>query len=442
MKIVEGKFNGPEKALEDTIFSISIDSRTINKDDLYIAIEGVNFDGNHFVKNAMKNGAKFSIVSDPEVNYEGTILVSSGRESLIKIASRIREKFQPKVIAITGSNGKTTTKEIIVSILKNYCDKEQILFTKGNFNNDIGLPLTMLDLNKSHKYVVLELGMNHAGEIADLSKIAQPHVAVITNIGEAHIENFKSKYNIAEAKKEILSHSSKLEFAVLPGDDYYFTFLNEGGSNLNKVTFGSLEESTISYKALEDRKIKIVTPKESFNVKINLLGTHNLQNVLAACACCYSLGIPVHAIKIGIEEIKPFPGRLETIGAVKGATVIDDSYNANPSSMKEAIDVLLSMKGTRILVIGDMAELGDDTNKYHQELGDYIQASKIDFTLAIGRHTKLTMQQLGKKEFWFDSKDALVSKLLKVMDSKSTVLVKGSRFMKMEDIVNKLKAEK
>jgi UDP-N-acetylmuramoyl-tripeptide--D-alanyl-D-alanine ligase len=164
--------------------------------------------------------------------------------------------------------------------------------------------------------------------------------------------------------------------------------------------------------------------------------------VLAACACCYSLGIPVHAIKIGIEEIKPFPGRLEAISAVKGATVIDDSYNANPSSMKEAIDVLLLMKGTRILVIGDMAELGDDTNKYHQELGDYIQASKIDFTLAIGRHTKLTMQQLGKKEFWFDSKDALVSKLLKVMDSKSTVLVKGSRFMKMEDIVNKLKVEK
>ena len=390
----------------------------------------------------MKNGANFSIVSDPKINYEGTILVENGKKSLISIASFIRENSQPKVIAITGSNGKTTTKEIIVSILKNHSDKEKVLFTKGNFNNNIGLPLTLVNLNESHKYAVLELGMNHAGEIAKLSKIARPHIAVITNIGEAHIENFRSKDNIAEAKKEILSHSNQLEFAVLPRDDDYFKFLAKGKDSINQLTFGLSEDSTISYKILENSKIKIITPKESFDVNIKLLGTHNLQNVLAACACCYALDIPSNSIREGIELIRPFPGRLETTSAFNGAKIIDDSYNANPSSMKEAIDVLFLMKGTRILVIGDMAELGSETNKYHQELGDYIRSSQIDFTLAIGRHTKITMQQLGKEEFWFDSKDALLRKLFKIIDPKSTVLVKGSRFMKMEHIVSKLRTGK
>ena len=198
------------------------------------------------------------------------------------------------------------------------------------------------------------------------------------------------------------------------------------------------KDATINCKVLNDQTITIFTPEESFDVKINLLGKHNIKNILAACACSYALNIPGNVIKKGIELIKPYTGRLEIINGLGGSVVINDSYNSNPTSMKEAVDVLRSMQGKKILIIGDMAELGDDTNKYHQELGDYIKEAQIDFTLAVGRHTKITMQQLDKNAFWFDTKDNLLKKLLKIIDSKSIILVKGSRFMKMEEVVSKI----
>lgn len=355
--------------------------------------------------------------------------------SEIEFASRNTDS---EIIAITGSNGKTSTKEILVSIMNNYLGQDKLLYTVGNFNNDIGLPLTLLNLKDSHSHAVLELGMNHAGEIAELTEIAKPHIALITNIGEAHIQNFKSKDNIAEAKKELLNNSNQLETSILPRDDDYYQFLVKDKKNLKQITFGFTKEATINCKVLDEQTITIFTPKESFDVKINLLGKHNISNILAACACSYALDIPINIMKEGIEAIKPFPGRLEIMDSSKGAIIINDSYNANPSSMRGAIDVLASMKGTKILVIGDMAELGNNTNKYHQELGDYIKTSQIDFTLAVGRHTKITMQQLDKNGFWFDSKEALLSKLLKIIDSKSIILVKGSRFMRMEEVVSKI----
>jgi len=321
--------------------------------------------------------------------------------------------------------------------MHNYLKKDKLLFTSGNFNNEIGLPLTLLNLKGTHSHVVLELGMNHAGEIAELTKIAKPQIALITNIGEAHIQNFKSKDNIAEAKKEILDYSNQLEICILPRDDDYYQFLAKDLRNLKKITFGFAKGATINCEILNDQKIKICIPNENFEVKINLLGKHNIKNILAACACSYALGIPIKAMKKGIEEIKPFPGRLEIMNSNK-AVIINDTYNSNPTSMRQAIDVLASMKGTKILVIGDMAELGNDTNQYHKELGSYIKASQIDFTLAVGRHTKITMQQLGKNEYWFDSKESLLSKLMKIIDAKSNVLVKGSRFMKMEEVVDKI----
>jgi UDP-N-acetylmuramoyl-tripeptide--D-alanyl-D-alanine ligase len=322
--------------------------------------------------------------------------------------------------------------------MNKYLGKDKLLYTAGNFNNDIGLPLTLLNLKERHSHAVLELGMNHAGEIAKLTKIAKPDIALITNIGEAHIENFKSKDNIAEAKKELLNNSDQLETSILPRDDAYYKFLAKGKNNLNKITFGFTKEATINCKVLTRQKITISTPKENFDVKINLLGRHNISNILAACACSYALGIPTNIIKEGIEAAKPFPGRLEIIDSISEAIIINDSYNANPSSMREAVDVLASMKGKKILVIGDMAELGNNTDKYHRELGEYIKKSQIDFTLAIGSHTKITMQQLDKNEFWFDSKEALLSKLLKIIDSKSIILVKGSRFMRMEELISKI----
>ena len=322
--------------------------------------------------------------------------------------------------------------------MNNYLSKDKLLYTVGNFNNDIGLPLTLLNLKDSHSHAILELGMNHAGEIAKLIEISKPHIALITNIGEAHIQNFKSKDNIAEAKKELLNNSAQLETCVLPRDDDYYKFLSKDKENLKQITFGFSEEATINCKILDEQTITIFTPKENFDVKINLLGKHNISNILAACACSYALDIPIHIIKEGIEAAKPFSGRLEIMASSSGAIIINDSYNSNPTSMREAVDVLASMKGKKFLVIGDMAELGNNAKKYHQELGDYIKKSKIDFTLAIGSHTKITMEQLNKNAFWFSSKEALLSKLLKIIDAKSIILVKGSRFMRMEELVSKI----
>tara|TARA_B100000902_G_scaffold197116_1_gene188209 strand:- start:3571 stop:4866 length:1296 start_codon:yes stop_codon:yes gene_type:complete len=429
---------GQKKSLENEISSITIDSRTSKKADLYIAIIGKNHDGNQFTQEVLDNGIKFAIVSDSAFHSERTILVENGKKALADIASYFRDHIKPKVIAITGSNGKTSTKEVLVSIMNNYLDRNQLLFTAGNFNNDIGLPLTLINLEKTHTHVVLELGMNHAGEIAELTKIAKPHIGLITNIGEAHIQNFDSKDNIAEAKKELFNNSDQLEISILPRDDDYYEFLAKDKKDLKEITFGFTQEATINCKVLNDQTITIFTPEESFDVKINLLGKHNIKNILAACACSYALNIPGNVIKKGIELIKPYTGRLEIINGLGGSVVINDSYNSNPTSMKEAVDVLRSMQGKKILIIGDMAELGDDTNKYHQELGDYIKEAQIDFTLAVGRHTKITMQQLDKNAFWFDTKDNLLKKLLKIIDSKSIILVKGSRFMKMEEVVSKI----
>jgi len=439
IELTKGSFIGPVESLKTKVSTITIDSRNKIKSDLYIAIIGKKHDGNKFIKEALKNGAKFAIISNPEFHSKNTILVESGKKALANIALFLRDQIKPKIIAITGSNGKTSTKEILVSIMSKYLGEDKLLYTVGNFNNDIGLPLTLLNLKDSHSHAVLELGMNHAGEIDELVKIAKPHIALITNIGEAHIQNFKFKDNIAEAKKEILNNSDELETSILPRDDNYYQFLAKDKEHLKQITFGFTKEATINCKVVDERTITISTPKENFEAKINLLGKHNISNILAACACSYALDIPINMIKKGIEATKPFPGRLESLGSSgSGAIIINDSYNANPTSMREAVDVLVSMKGKKILVIGDMAELGNNTNKYHQELGDYIKKSQIDFTLAIGNHTKITMQQLDKNEFWFDSKEALLSKLLKIIDSKSIILVKGSRFMRMEELVSKI----
>ena len=438
IEITKGSFIGPAESLDTKISTITIDSRSHKQCGLYIAILGKEHDGNQFIEEVLNNGIKFAIISNPIFHSQKTVLVDSGKKALANIALFLRKQIKPKIIAITGSNGKTSTKEVLVSIMNNYLGKDKLLYTAGNFNNDIGLPLTLLNLKDSHSHAVLELGMNHAGEIAKLIEISKPHIALITNIGEAHIQNFKSKDNIAEAKKELLNNSDQLETAILPREDDYYQFLAKDKESLRQITFGFTKKATINCKVLDEQTITINTPKENFDVKINLLGRHNISNILAACACSYALDIPINIIKEGIEVTKPFPGRLEIIDSSCEAIIINDTYNANPSSMREAIDVLASMKGKKILVIGDMAELGNNANKYHRELGEYIKKSNIDFTLAIGSHTKITMQQLDKNKFWFDSKEALLSKLLKIIDSKSIILIKGSRFMRMEELISKI----
>lgn len=423
--------------LKRKFHAISINSKKIKKDDIFIAIKGLNFDGHDYINEAFKNGAIAAIISDEEKISKNTILVNDTKKSLADIASLILMKFKPFVIGITGSNGKTTTKELIKSILDSNYGTNKILATQANYNNDIGLPLTIFNLNSEHSHIVLEMGMNHPKEISYLANIAPPNFAVITNIGEAHIENFKNREAIANEKKDILRNLKAEGTAILPKDSEFFNFLVKDLKNVKVLSFGMRKDADISCELLDHKKILIKTPKYDLEIKSKLLGHNNISNILAAVTCAYQLKINPTKIKEGIENITPIPSRLELKEGKKRAAIIDDTYNANPSSFLSAIEVLNEFPGKKILVIGDMAELGENSRIYHQELSRSIKETKIDITLGLGKYTKEIITLLGRNNSWFRSKDDLVKHLYSCMKG-STILVKGSRSMKMEEIVKKL----
>ena len=423
--------------LKRKFHAISINSKKIKKDDIFIAIKGLNFDGHDYINEAFKNGAIAAIISDEEKISKNTILVNDTKKSLADISSLFLMKFKPFVIGITGSNGKTTTKELIKSILDSNYGTNKILATQANYNNDIGLPLTIFNLNSEHSHIVLEMGMNHPKEISYLANIAPPNFAVITNIGEAHIENFKNREAIANEKKDILRNLKAEGTAILPKDSEFFNFLVKDLKNVKVLSFGMRKDADISCELLDHKKILIKTPKYDLEIKSKLLGHNNISNILAAVTCAYQLKINPTKIKEGIENITPIPSRLELKEGKKRAAIIDDTYNANPSSFLSAIEVLDEFPGKKILVIGDMAELGENSRIYHQELSRSIKETKIDITLGLGKYTKEIITLLGRNNSWFRSKDDLVKHLYACMKG-STILVKGSRSMKMEEIVKKL----
>jgi len=423
--------------LKRKIHAISINSKKIKKDDIFIAIKGLNFDGHDYINEAFKNGAIAAIISDEEKISSKTILVSDSRKSLADIASLILKKFNPFVIGVTGSNGKTTTKEIIKSILDSNYGQNKILATRGNYNNDIGLPLTIFKLNSAYTHIILEMGMNHPNEISYLANIAPPNLAVITNIGEAHIENFKNRKAIANEKKDILRNLQSDGVAILPKDSEFFNFLVKDLKNVKVLSFGIKKDADISYEFLNNKKILIKTPKYDLEIKPKLLGHNNISNILAAITCAYQLKINPTKIKEGIENVNSIPGRLELKAGKQRAAIIDDTYNANPSSFQSAIEVLDGFQGKKILVIGDMAELGENSRIYHQELSRFIKETKIDITLGVGKYAKEVITLLDGNNVWFNSKNELVKYLYSCMKD-STILVKGSRSMKMEEIVEKL----
>ena len=423
--------------LKRKFHAISINSKKIKKNDIFIAIKGLNFDGHDYINEAFKNGAIAAIISDEEKISKNTILVNDTKKSLADIASLILMKFKPFVIGITGSNGKTTTKELVKSILNSNYGTNKILATQANYNNDIGLPLTIFNLNSEHSHIVLEMGMNHPKEISYLANIAPPNFAVITNIGEAHIENFKNREAIANEKKDILRNLKAEGTAILPKDSEFFNFLVKDLKNIKVLSFGMRKDADISCELLDHKKILIKTPKYDLEIKSKLLGHNNISNILAAVTCAYQLKINPTIIKEGIENITPIPSRLELKEGKKRADIIDDTYNANPSSFLSAIEVLNEFPGKKILVIGDMAELGENSRIYHQELSRTIKESKINITLGLGKYTKEIITLLGRNNAWFRSKDDLVKHLYSCMKG-STILVKGSRSMKMEEIVKKL----
>ncbi|MDC1113805.1 UDP-N-acetylmuramoyl-tripeptide--D-alanyl-D-alanine ligase [Methylophilaceae bacterium] len=433
IQVIDGKIKQKQLEEDEEVFGFSIDSRTLRKNEIFIAIHGENFDGSNYIDVAIKKGSSWIITSSKNHKSNRCIYVKNTKETLCKIASYLVGEVSPKIIAITGSNGKTTTKEMVANILYQHYPKNEILVTKGNLNNDIGLPLTLFNLKKNHTIVVLEMGMNNQDEITKLCKIAPPDIAVITNIGEAHLENFSSKNGIAKAKKEILLGAKKNGIAILPRDDVYFNYLKSDCLYLRCISFGINKNSNIRL----DLSSKVLTvDEEKINIESSLLGKENLMNMAAAVSVANALELPTETIIKGMKTIDSIEGRLEVKTTASNIKIIDDTYNSNPSSMMMAIDVLDQFEQKKILIVGDMAELGLLSKKYHTDIGHYILEKNIDLVMGIGNMTKHLIDVLGTKGQWYPSKEDLLNETNKILKKDTVVLVKGSRFMRMEQIVD------
>lgn len=437
-KAVNGQIIGEDVFIE----SIDTDSRSIRQGQLFVALKGERFDGNAYAVEALNKGAAATLISDASSKAEPAILVKDTRLALGQLAYYWRNKISAPVIAITGSNGKTTTKEMLVAILAAATgDSKQVHATYGNLNNDIGLPLTLLKATPQHQYVVLEMGMNHFGEIAYLTKIARPNVAVINNAGTAHIGELGSRENIAKAKGEIFEGLSEGGVAVINADAEYLDYWNSLNVGRSVITFAIKHSADVVAKFEEYStytKVELTTPDGTVVFNLSSPGIHNVANALAASACAVALGIPNTLIAKGLEAFTGVYGRLEHKRGFAGAVLIDDTYNANPDSMKAAIEVLRQMPGQTILVIGDMGELGKDALDMHTEIGVYAKEKGIGKLFAIGDLSHAAVKAFGHEAKHYSSVEALIEELKPLMNSTVNVLVKGSRFMRMERVVMQL----
>jgi UDP-N-acetylmuramoyl-tripeptide--D-alanyl-D-alanine ligase len=367
-------------------------------------------------------------------------------KALGELAGCWRNKFNMPLAAITGSNGKTTVKEMLASILRAACDQpDEVLATVGNLNNHIGLPLTLLKLNAQHRYAVAEMGMNHTGEISYLSKIGKPTVALINNAGNAHIGELGSFEAIAKAKGEIFEGLTENGTAVINADDAFSSLWMCLAGNHKVVTFGLKNEADVSARYqlhATESKIEINTPQGAIQVSLPTPGLHNVMNALAATSAAMAMGATLKSIAVGLGNYAGVRGRLQHKAGLNGALVIDDTYNANPMSMKVAVDVLMAMPGEKLLVLGDMGELGDNAAEMHAEVGAYAKASGLNTLYLLGEMSIETAKAFGADARHYSTPQALVADLVKKMKQGVNVLVKGSRFMAMERVVNAIVVKK
>ncbi len=425
--------------------SVGSDSRNIEAGQLFVALKGANFDGNAFAAEAINKGASAVMVSDALTSARPALLVNDTRLALGELAKYWRGKFDIPLVGVTGSNGKTTTKEMLTAILAAAAgDAAKVHATYGNLNNDIGLPLTLLKIKPHHEYVVAEMGMNHLGEIDYLTHIARPNVAVINNANTAHIGELGSRENIARAKGEIFAGLQEGGVAVINADNDFADYWRTLNTGRRIVTFGLQQPADVSASYQEHAGVSLVdmtTPNGQFSFELKVEGVHNISNALAASAAAFALGISNADIAKGLQSFGGVYGRLERKVACNGAVLIDDTYNANPDSMKAAIDVLAKQTGDKILVLGDMGELGSDADRMHADIGAYAKSSGLSQLYCLGETSKHMVSAFGAGAQHFESPEAIAAAVKPQLNKNSTVLVKGSRFMRMERVVNLLMAK-
>ncbi|OFZ84143.1 MAG: hypothetical protein A2W21_05825 [Betaproteobacteria bacterium RBG_16_66_20] len=426
---------------------VSTDTRTIRKGELFVAIRGERFDGHDFLAVAKQRGAAAALVDEtfasgelpPRLQFP-LLIADDTRRALGRLGRHWRLRFAPVVIAITGSNGKTTTKEMLAAILRRHAGEAGALATRGNLNTDIGVPLTLLGLRASHRYCAIELGMNHPGEVAALAALACPTVALVNNAQREHLEFMHSVAAVAAENASVFEALPADGVAVLNADDPMAKVFREMAGARRRIEFGIRSGEVTGRYSLAPLASEIVltTPSGETTARLAIPGEHNVRNALAAAACAHAAGIPVQAIGAGLAAFRPFSGRLQVKQTATGATLIDDSYNANPDSVRAAIDVLASCPGPTALVLGDMGEVGAQGPAFHAEVGRYAKEKGVAMLLALGSATPDSVIAFGPGAEHFADVEQLIGKKIEA----KTILVKGSRFMRMERVVAALSGEK
>ena len=439
-------FGDPESTAKE-VSSVVIDSRKVTQDSLFVAIRGARVDGHTFIPQTIEAGALCALSEEPlgEVTFP-YILVDSCTQALKDLAEHYRKSLDIKVVGISGSVGKTSTKEMIATVLS---QKYNVLKTEGNFNNEIGVPLTIFNLREEHEIAVLEMGINHFGEMTRLAKMARPDICVITNIGVAHMELLGSRDGILKAKTEMFQYMNPNGTIIFNGDDdKLITYSPENG--ITPIYFGLGENSSyraeqIANNGLRGTNVTFVTPKSRFSAHISIPGEHMVHNALAGIAVGYALGMSDAEIKAGIEALKPLAGRNHLI-ETNTYTIIDDCYNANPISMKASIDVLSKADTRTVAILGDMGELGAKEKEMHYDVGQHTATAGIHVLICIGTLSEELAR--GAKEtgcniqiYHYPDQEHFFAEMSSILEKNDTILVKASHAMAFEKIVKKLERD-
>jgi len=425
---------------EATAYGVCTDTRKVTPGDVFVALVGTHYDGHQFVAQAIEAGAVAAVVSSDVKADIPLLKVDDTRFALGQIARLNRRKFKGPVIALTGSAGKTTTKEMVASILS---ERGAVLATQSNFNNEIGVPLTLLAIDSSHRFAVVEMGASRSGDIAYLTQFAEPDIALLTNAMAAHIEGFGSLEGVAKTKGEIFESVAEGGFALLNQDDAFFQQWQKQAGKASITTFSKVD-STADFYASDIRvrrdgstQFNLHMKQHAVAIQLGLLGEHNVFNAVAAATAAITAGATTENVKAGLERIKPVDGRLKPF-AYPEQLIIDDSYNASPGAVKAAIDVLSQFSGERCLILGTMGELGDLAEDGHREVAEYARENGIEQLFIVGDYAKVVADAFGDRCRTFENMEQLLDGVGHHLNS-AVVLVKGSRSAHMERAVEALK---
>ena len=436
---VDGRLTGPDVALS----GVTTDTRAIAAGQLFIALRGERFDAHDFLETAALSAAALMVADENKLPAGvSAVVVADTRLALGRLAAAWRASFTLPVIAVTGSNGKTTTKEMIAAILKAQFG-DDVLATRGNLNNDIGLPQTLLGMNATHRAAVIEMGMNHPGEIAYLAEIGAPTVALLTNAQRAHLEGMGDMDEVAREKGSIFGGLQSAGVAVINVDDSYGALWCEMAAPHQVRSFGIDHAADVHGKVRQhglETALELSAVEGEAAIRLLVPGRHNARNAVAAAAACLAAGVPLSAVVAGLEGFAGVKGRLQRRAGNKGAELLDDTYNANPDSVRAGIDVLAATIGRKLLVLGDMGEIGEASGQYHDEIGGYAKSQGIDRLFALGDAAQQAVRNFGEGARHFCNIEKLIAAVDKELGPETTVLIKGSRFMKMERVADALAA--